>query len=652
MKYNNLEKYFETYLEKFTPFRDKQLYIELIKFFKETYFKDSYVNIPFVLKQLFENQTIPTNIYNLLLLSLGFPKSVINNAILPQKKILLEVFGDFNRYKGSRYLINTFLTAYHQRTNAYELYIDYRNGDWCFVPWNIHHDDQIDLITTPLDYDEINALARHFLISKQQLTAQKNNERIVLPIKSNILYLQSEENLYISYIENIIFMATLQKFQHTPFVYYALDQTLVTTLLGIIQMWLYLLLRSNHSSFPAIAAATQIIITSGSSFPYSIDPGPYNVKTTLQAAYDNITTIRERDAFFKTFIRNTLFDPTKFETIAYSSPEITITSLRTKFQSPLSPVGSLFVDYIDTRLDNAVNFQQEANLIFEEIRNSVLYWNTSQGDVLLDEYIDYILRFLDTTHPCQMYQKDSFVYNFLEFVKPYHTDLIRHRSNIIQIKDKFEALLLDDSFKTEASSVFYKPYIITDEYNIFITSCLSDDFVILDNFERVIINMPYEESYIITDSFSFIGSSSDFVSALVLSDDYESFMTSCLSDDFVILDNFERVIINMPYEESYKITDSESIIVEREMISAVVLSDDFILSRNYNANFTFTATTTVQTDVVGCDCFNIDDFIFAPGDETNDAKQIVNKNDVTFVLTLQDAYAGTTGIFSEAFKRY
>ena len=163
--------------------------------------------------------------------------------------------------------------------------------------------------------------------------------------------------------------------------------------------------------------------------------------------------------------------------------------------------------------------------------------------------------------------------------------------------------------------------------------------------------MPYDDVYDITDSVSFISLDS-FISALVLSDDYDMSAILYPSDDLSILDNFERVIINMPDEDSYDIDDSESAVVEREMISAVVLSDDFILSRNYSASFTFATTTTVQTDVVGCDYFNVDDFIFAPGDESYDAKKIVNKNDITFVLTLQNAYAGTTGTFGEAFKKY
>lgn len=100
MKYEDLVEYFESYVGAYKPYKDDKLYTNIVKFLHEYYLKHSYETIPTGFKTAFEEQNIPVEFYELLLLSNGFPKSLLDTLTFNNKYILLNsliVISDFTR---------------------------------------------------------------------------------------------------------------------------------------------------------------------------------------------------------------------------------------------------------------------------------------------------------------------------------------------------------------------------------------------------------------------------------------------------------------------------------------------------------------------------------------------------------------------------
>jgi hypothetical protein len=100
MKYEDLVEYFESYVDEYRPYKDDKLYKNIVKFLHGYYLQHSYETIPTAFKTAFENQTIPPEFYDVLLLSNGFPKSLLEQLKFNDKFILLNsliVISDFTQ---------------------------------------------------------------------------------------------------------------------------------------------------------------------------------------------------------------------------------------------------------------------------------------------------------------------------------------------------------------------------------------------------------------------------------------------------------------------------------------------------------------------------------------------------------------------------
>jgi len=635
MKYTDFEKFFEQHIEKFLPFRDQITYQELVTFLKDVYFKDSYTIIPENFKSLLEEQTIPAEMYSPILLSLGFSEDIVNNCSSIQREILLKNFGDYNRYKGSRHVLNTIFANFEQRINIYELFVDSRSSDWYFIPSLIYSNPEVTALSDVLDYTEIADQAKHFLITKSQLTLLQSAEKIVLPIKSNILYLQAESNLYIGYIENIIFTTVFHNYYNDSLFYYNDDDIFITSLLGLFQLWEYLIMRqTNNAGFPAIgetetadieffkelifldslsllglyplwdsiptiSKTNLIFLDPGSdndptTTPYSLTSTDANyIDNTLITAFDDVSTIRERDLFFDTYIKNTPADSNKFYKVNYTADELTLADIEIMFQSASSPIGSDLFKYIDDRLDAAISMSREVDLILEELRSSFLIWVNSSSDTILTKYHNYLLRYLDATHPV-MITESSIIYKLIDFLKPQHTEIVTNDISHTRVFDKFNALLLGDTFST---------------------------------------TVPIDE----------------YISALSVSDDFYEFVVCIPTESYVISDDYKLTLL---YHDSdlYTISDDTTTQHLDESVSAFPIFDDFILSKTYDGLFTFAASNIIQADAVGYAEFDVDDYIFSLSDTSDCALKITNKDLPTLQLTLENTYTGSTGLVAKAWK--
>ncbi len=97
--WGNIVEFFENYIKPFQPYKDEPTYKAIISFFIQYYLDVIYNQQPELFKELFENQTIRSELVDLLLVSIGLPEKVIRTITTTSKFIILKSFSDFERYK-------------------------------------------------------------------------------------------------------------------------------------------------------------------------------------------------------------------------------------------------------------------------------------------------------------------------------------------------------------------------------------------------------------------------------------------------------------------------------------------------------------------------------------------------------------------------
>ena len=126
MTQEQLKEFFEINIANYAPYKDKKIYKSLLDFLFNYYFEHSYTVINDDYKKAFEEQVIPKNFYNPILLSNGFTEDLLNKLTERDKYILLNTFIDFNKSKGSLQQVTKVCDSFGERLNLYELFLDSR----------------------------------------------------------------------------------------------------------------------------------------------------------------------------------------------------------------------------------------------------------------------------------------------------------------------------------------------------------------------------------------------------------------------------------------------------------------------------------------------------------------------------------------------
>jgi hypothetical protein len=124
---DKIKTYFKKFVKNLSTFKENKLHNALIDYIINTYIDDSYKNIPLNHKIAYEDQVIPEEWYDTILLSNGFTKDIVSTISRQDKFILLQMFLDFNRYKGSVDQMIKVAYAFEDRLNLYELLLDQRD---------------------------------------------------------------------------------------------------------------------------------------------------------------------------------------------------------------------------------------------------------------------------------------------------------------------------------------------------------------------------------------------------------------------------------------------------------------------------------------------------------------------------------------------
>ena len=513
MNKEDIKAYFDLYVLNYQPYKDIPEYQAIIKTLIDFYFDHAYnsINLPF--KQAFEQQFIPIEFYEKLLLSIGFPKKIISILTNKDKKILLHSFMDYNRYKGTIEQIRLVGEKFEEEVGIYELFIDLKdvvipyyklyaiNGKdyfnlenvnlynklepndiivinsinysiirksvneegyyrvyinkqyigenlavedftvkrWAFVPEALYVAPNINKVTDYFDYEKIYQGTKQYFVSAEFLTANYNNENLVLPIKSNLLFLDYKKYREINVFNNLLAAIFLKEYYDRRLVItFEEDKQYLISLGRLVKLWYYILFKFyNYNIVDSSPINVLTLDITDVNFDYTIS----DINTLVNGktdSNDNIiefgyNNLKDTDDFSKFYFEKIT---SKFTTYDHISRDISLEEYELLLENE---VGVDLIDYLKNRISNSSSEykEYEYNFILDDIYNSLITWSIFESEQsnegkLISNNIGYFLKTLSfISYPIAM----SPTYNLLMFLKPYHVELIKEITEGLYVKD-------------------------------------------------------------------------------------------------------------------------------------------------------------------------------------------------------------------------
>ena len=426
MDHSQVIKYFDEYIKKYSPYQDNETYVALMEYISQNFTKELYETIPSQFKQLYEDNYIDNNTYDILLKNIGVPDKILNKLSINEKIILFKNFTDFYRYRGDVYFFDKVSKLFEYTVfDVYELYIDYDDSinDWVFKPYELIKNSDIPTLNLNIRYDEIYDNIPSFLITKQQLTSYKNNKEIILPLKSNIVLLDYTFMYKLNEMINLINATFLKEYKTHDIVCYFIDNEFTFTLKKFFIIWYYILLRAYDSSIGDVPIQWIIEYTNSNNL-YTLD----NVDRLLEE-YNSVSTAQQSREFYEKYISKI------FKTYTYSNPH---ESIDLEYM-----ISSEFIEYVDSRVSDAMmDDKQVYNVILDELLNSFIL---NIGASIDEHYVKYSEYFINSLTRITMDPKDTSSYLLLHNYKPFHTELLTAYNDIIFSNSNFDLVTPDDT---------------------------------------------------------------------------------------------------------------------------------------------------------------------------------------------------------------
>jgi len=454
MLYENLKDYFEKYIENYAPYSDSDVHSAIVTYLKNSYFLDTYCDIPKSFKKAFENQMIDQSMYNYRLLSEGLPESILKTLTITEKKILIKSFTEYHKFKSTIYFLKKITSQLNNDLAVYELYIDRRDDKWCFVPSLVYIGNNISnpstvVIDYPINYASIYHAADFYYITENELNNLYTNSQLSLPIKTNLLLI----DFFISYTSSTLFKTFIHSIVLNHYKDYIMtiyfyeipsnaedkfctsqqqssisifDETSYEVKLSVsqfVKLYYYIYLKYYNEDFNVIPFTNCSIINFASpTFPYTISDLP-----NILAEYESIQNVTDSNNFYNTYIYN------NFIMNCQLTHQFTVFDL---YQMLISEDTNVFIPllaYIDDRMSRYLSINKNTiyRSILDEMRSSFTTFIYSVDE----EYRNFLLEFLHELPIIQPIDYDNSYYGLLIEYKPFHTQLISNYRIRVQSLD-------------------------------------------------------------------------------------------------------------------------------------------------------------------------------------------------------------------------
>jgi hypothetical protein len=445
---DDVRTFLDTYVKPFAPYQEEKVYDSLITNLTEYYYNQTYFNIPSELKQICEEANFTsTTTHDNLLLAIGVPQNIIKTISFADKLIFLKTLSDFEKYKGTISFFQKVINAFSDKISVYELFIDFNKDTnaWVFKPVPVYLHSEVELNIEEISYLTVQTEVPSLLLSEEQLTALYNEEKLILPIKSNLLLLDNNLMTEVSLIYDIIIAVFLHTYKENYIDLYFQDESKSVRLKTIYFLWFYLLTKYYEISWTSFSSKILLKFAyEDIDFPAFIGIVPTTIDNLYQIIdmYNDIKIVNtsSRDFDNSQTKRDNLFkDITNAFSIFTSSSILTVEEM----YNELLIINSSLIMYIDDRISNSsIGIKGEINIILTEIFSSlVLYATTYTVDLHFGKYVDYFLRYLPQII---IDPERSTSYTILYNLKPYHVELYSIYNSGIRCQDKFNQVFIDD----------------------------------------------------------------------------------------------------------------------------------------------------------------------------------------------------------------
>lgn len=626
MEYTDVEQYVEQYIRNLSFFKEKKPYQAFTSVLKNHFFRDSYDVIPYSFKKYVEQQTISEDLYDNLIIGVGYPRKLVKNLRMSQKKIIIMSLMDYNRYKSTLRYINIIGNAFRENFNIYELYADrrlveYERKDWVMLPRNIYK--SVDVDESTLNYDEIYNDTPTYFISKKHLNILHDNKSITLPFKTNLILVEMNNIYEEDDMSKLISATTFYHFSNFYFSLYINDREYNLTLSNIYQLWYYILYKyygsahSSHITYPTLITYN----VSSPTFPYNLDElSPFYIGNILEE-YNNLELSRNTVMeFFNKYFKEP-FEQTS-TVINYSVEDYR--------QRVINSIGVELIQYAETYMDVSENLLFATIEILGSISDSLKSAIYTSADPLMAKYGEYILKMFA---PMLINPESTATYQLLMYFKPYHTQLISRARYVMRDDSSFNNAFIDTYSQFVTHFYPTSAYVLSDDERF--SYSIETGYFEFSHSNEIIVNKEAAYSFVIGDLI---------------------YARDIYSGEFPT-DIAEQIVSVLPLPDgNYKFILENSwtgrVGVFPRAYKMVPPGIHTMIDLEGQGFFSFTNVgfaNEVRTNLVGFLRFGVGDFIYAPVDDQRYAAQIIGKNSEEFVFILHSNYTGTAGVWDKAY---
>jgi len=484
MNKEDLIEYFETYIKQYAPFKNYNVFQILLNYLVNNYYDDLYNVEPQIFKKMFEENIIPEEVYDKLLVSIGLPNFLIETLTFNSKVIFLKTFSDFQRYKSSISFIENLGVSYDDYLGIYELYIDYSDSqqEWILRPKKIYKHRLVDEIKSTIKYNDVVPQIPTVLVDVQQLSALKDNGQLTLPLKSNLILLDYELTENVSSLYNLIFVAFIKSYKDLPIELYFSDFNYSYSIEKIVFLWHYLLSKYYKTTWKSFSLNYIML------FDTKVNTFTINDLDDMIIQHDQIQNRKDFEEFHKEYF-------SMFERFYRNKNEFT----EEDFHKVINVLDRNLIKYLDERISKSDNQRKIIQDITSEIYNSVLLNIEKSKDELYKKYSEYYLLSLSqlVVNP-----RNTDTFTILYNLKPYHTELVARSGTLLKIQDNFNRVFVEQGiiyFNYEITNVSMET--LSDVYDFNYRMVVSDSLPLLT---ATYFNIEYdtkikEYKYIISD---------------------------------------------------------------------------------------------------------------------------------------------------------
>ena len=432
MDHSQVKKYFEDYIKKYSPYKDSRLYEALLDYLRDNFTKNLYNDIPKDLKNLYEDNYIDVGIYDQLLKGIGVPENILKKLPMQDKVLFFNNLTDFYRYRGNIDFFKNVTKLFHRALfDVYELYIDYDETleDWVFKPYLIvknKESSSVEVEIPNIMYDNVYHNIPSLLINKTQLNHYRENNNIVLPIKSNIVLLDTSFGYEASGLVSLIVSTFVSEYQYLIFDLYFMDNVFSVTLKEFYLIWYYILLRNFESTTIGGHELQSILEYDPTANPYTL----HDIENLVEE-YNNLENAYEARQFYEEHIERI------FKNRSYS--------VSTDWRSVEPLINVSVFKYINNRLEQNPD---DSSLVYNEILNEMLdsfLLYVAQSDDNL--FVKYSENFVNSLTNLILDPKRTNPYILLNNFKPFHTELLTKYRDFIFSESKFDMVTPDNEYR-------------------------------------------------------------------------------------------------------------------------------------------------------------------------------------------------------------